>query len=156
MLDASTTAGYMAANMPDIPLTVLTNSIQVATELSSRDNIGDFYWRATGCPLLILCWTTGGAFSRNVSCGQTFLSCKGVHLESGSISESNELQARLKQKMVGTADQVILLADASKFGLRAFARVTGLDAVHMVITDQLLSEEELSLCSAFHLFIRKV
>lgn len=39
LLDASTTAGYMAANMPDFPLTVLTNSIQIATELSNRDKV---------------------------------------------------------------------------------------------------------------------
>lgn len=38
--------------------------------------------------------------------------------------------------MVGISDQVILLADASKFGVRAFARVTGLNAVHAVILNE--------------------
>ncbi|MNN97841.1 DNA-binding transcriptional repressor SrlR [compost metagenome] len=58
--------------------------------------------------------------------------------------------------MVGIADQVILLADASKFGLRAFARVTGLDEVHTIITDQPLTEEQISLCSNYQLLIRTV
>lgn len=38
-LDASTTAWYMAAGLPNIPLTVLTNSIKVAAELSTKEQI---------------------------------------------------------------------------------------------------------------------
>ena len=36
ILDASTTAWYMAKELPDMKITVLTNSIKVATELSSK------------------------------------------------------------------------------------------------------------------------
>ncbi|WP_434751493.1 DeoR/GlpR family DNA-binding transcription regulator [Paenibacillus amylolyticus] len=157
LLDASTTAGYMAANMPDMPLTVLTNSIQVATELSNRDKIEVI---STGGQLAARSLSFVGPLAERsletYHVDKLFLSCKGVHLESGSISESNELQARLKQKMVGIADQVILLADASKFGIRAFARVTELDTVHTIITDQPLSEEQTSLCSAYHLRVLTV
>jgi DeoR family L-fucose operon activator len=39
VLDASSTAWYMAQTVPDLPLTVLTNSIKVATELSSKEKI---------------------------------------------------------------------------------------------------------------------
>jgi DeoR/GlpR family transcriptional regulator of sugar metabolism len=73
---------------------------------------------------------------------KAFLSCKGVHLERG-ISESNELQARVKQKMIGMADQVILLADSSKFGTQAFTHVADLDDVDTIITDRLISSESL-------------
>lgn len=38
LLDASTTAWYMAS-LPDMPLTVLTNSIRVAAELSGKERI---------------------------------------------------------------------------------------------------------------------
>ncbi len=38
-LDASSTAWYMASILPDVPLTVLTNSIKVALELSSKEKI---------------------------------------------------------------------------------------------------------------------
>lgn len=137
LLDASTTAGYMAANMPDIPLTVLTNSIQVATELSSKDKIEVI---STGGQLAQRSLSFVGPLAERsletYHVDKLFLSCKGVHLDGGGISESNELQARLKQKMVGISDQVILLADASKFGVRAFARVTGLNAVHAVILNE--------------------
>src|SRR5699024_10069793 len=36
VLDASTTAWYMARELPNMPLTVITNSIKVATELSVK------------------------------------------------------------------------------------------------------------------------
>src|SRR5690606_12884543 len=39
ILDASSSAWYMAASMPDIPLTVLTNSIKVALELANKEKI---------------------------------------------------------------------------------------------------------------------
>src|SRR5690625_842264 len=39
ILDANTTAWYMAKELPDIEITVLTNSKKVATELSTKKNI---------------------------------------------------------------------------------------------------------------------
>ncbi|MDK8190691.1 DeoR/GlpR family DNA-binding transcription regulator [Paenibacillus sp. UMB7766-LJ446] len=157
LLDASTTAGYMAANMPDMPLTVLTNSIQVATELSSRDKIEVI---STGGQLAQRSLSFVGPLAERsletYHVDKLFLSCKGVHLEGGGISESNELQARLKQKMVGISDQVILLADTSKFGVRAFARVTGLDAVHEVITDQSLDDDLIERLNGYDIKITRV
>ncbi|MDF2714942.1 MAG: DeoR family transcriptional regulator [Paenibacillus sp.] len=120
LLDASTTAWYMAANLPDIPLTVLTNSIKVATELAGKDKIEVI---STGGILASRSLSYVGPLAERsleaYHVDKVFLSCKGVHLERG-ISESNELQARLKQKMIGMADRVILLADSSKFGVQAF------------------------------------
>ncbi len=37
ILDASTTAWYMAKRLPDLPLTVLTNSMKVAMKLANRE-----------------------------------------------------------------------------------------------------------------------
>lgn len=50
LLDASTTAWYMASHLPDMPLTVLTNSTRVAAELSGKERIEVF--------------STGGQLSR--------------------------------------------------------------------------------------------
>ncbi|MFD1888131.1 DeoR/GlpR family DNA-binding transcription regulator [Paenibacillus wenxiniae] len=135
LLDASTTAWYMAASLPDIPLTVLTNSIRVATQLSNREKIEVI---ATGGQLVSRSLSFVGPLAERsletYYVNKLFLSCQGVHLERG-VSESNELQGRVKQKMVGMADQVILLADASKFGVQAFAHVMNLNEVDQLITD---------------------
>ncbi len=141
LLDASTTAWYMAACMPDIPLTVLTNSIKVAMELSGKEKIEVI---STGGILASRSLSYVGPLAERsldaYHVDKAFFSCKGVHLERG-ISESNELQARIKHKMLGMADQVILLADSSKFGVQAFTHVAELGDVHAIITDRRLPEQ---------------
>ncbi|GAA3403693.1 DeoR/GlpR family DNA-binding transcription regulator [Paenibacillus hodogayensis] len=141
LLDASSTAWYMAAQLPDIPLTVLTNSIKVAMELAGKEKIEVI---STGGLLASRSLSYIGPLAERsldaYHVNKTFLSCKGVHLERG-ISESHELQARLKQKMIGMADRVILLADASKFGVQAFTHVAALDEVHEIVTDRRLGGE---------------
>jgi len=135
LLDASSTAWYMAAEVPDLPLTVLTNSIKVATELSSKEKIDVI---STGGLLAQRSLSFVGPLAERsldaYHVDKVFLSCKGVHLERG-ISESNELQARIKERMIGMADEVILLVDASKFGVRAFTHVADLSEVDVIITD---------------------
>ncbi|AIQ35192.1 DeoR faimly transcriptional regulator [Paenibacillus sp. FSL R5-0345] len=135
LLDASTTAWYMASHLPDMPLTVLTNSIRVAAELSGKERIDVI--------------STGGQLSRRsmsfvghlaerslelYHVDKMFFSCKGFHLERGA-SESNELQAMVKRKMIAIAEQVILLCDSSKFGIQAFTHVATTSELDVVITD---------------------
>lgn len=138
ILDASTTAWYMAASLPDIPLTVLTNSIKVAMELAAKEKIEVI---STGGILASRSLSYVGPLAeRSLEAyyvDKVFLSCKGVHLERG-ISESNELQARIKQKMIGIADRVVLLADSSKFGVQAFTHVAALNEVADIVTDHRL------------------
>ena len=140
LLDGSSTAWYVARNLPDMPLTVLTNSVKAAAELGGKERIEVL--------------TTGGLMShRSLSfvgplaeralddfhVDKAFLSCKGIHPERG-ISETTGLQAQIKRKMVEIADHVFLLADASKFGVQAFARAFDLAAVRTIITDSGLDE----------------
>lgn len=156
LLDASSTAWYMAASMPDIPLTVLTNSIKVAMELSGKEKIEVI---STGGILASRSLSYVGPLAERsldaYHVDKAFFSCKGVHLERG-ISESNELQARIKHKMVGMADQVILLADSSKFGVQAFTHVADMSDVDTIITDGRLSPELLLQLKEKQIFITTV
>jgi len=141
ILDASTTAWYMAASMPDIPMTVLTNSIKVAIELANKEKIEVISTGGILAPKSLS--YVGPLAERSLDAyhvDKAFVSCKGVHLEKG-ISESNELQGRIKQKIVGMADQVILLADSSKFGVQAFTSFADLSDVTDIVTDIAISEE---------------
>lgn len=148
ILDASTTTWYMASIMPDIPLTVLTNSVKVTLELCGKEKIDVI--------------TTGGALSsRSLSfvghlaeqtldqfhVSKAFISCKGAHLERG-ISESNELQARVKHKMVGMAEEVFLLVDYSKFDVQAFANVTTWNEIDHIVTDSKTNRESIKQLAA--------
>lgn len=136
ILDASSTAFYLAQIIPaDLPITVLTNSVNLLVELSKKP--------------MIEVISTGGILSKNsmsfigpVSEGtlgmynvnKVFLSCMGLHFESG-ITEYYDLQVLVKRKMIEVSEQVILLADHSKFGLKNFAHLTNFDQIDLIITD---------------------
>lgn len=140
VLDASTTAWYMAQELPDMPLTVITNSIKVALELSKKEQIKVI---STGGMLLANSLSYVGPLSErsldSYYVNKLFLSCKGVHLS--GLSDSNEWQAILKKKMMDIASQVILLADSSKFGVKIFAQISELTRIHHVISDSNIPAE---------------
>lgn len=135
ILDASTTAWYMASILPDFEITVLTNSIRVATELSGKERIQVV---STGGSLAHRSLSYVGPLAERsldtYFVHKAFISCKGVHIERG-ISESNEQQALVKKKMIEISDKVYLLADSSKFGVQSFTQVAALSQVHELITD---------------------
>lgn len=135
MLDASTTAWWIARYLPDQPLTVLTNSMKVALELSAKEKIQVI---STGGILVPNSLSFVGPLTERsletYHVDKMFLSCKGLHLERG-ITESNELQALVKRKMIRQSDKVYLLADFSKFGTKAFTHVADWSDIHHVVTD---------------------
>jgi DeoR/GlpR family transcriptional regulator of sugar metabolism len=141
VLDASTTAWYMAKELPDMPLTVLTNSIKVAIELSKKEQIKVI---STGGTLLTQSLSYVGPLAERslnmYHVNKVFLSCKGVHIDRG-LSDFNEMQALLKKQMMEIADEKILLADSSKFGTRAFSQIAPLSKIDKIITDSKLDEQ---------------
>src|SRR5690625_5851794 len=76
ILDASTTAWYMAKELPDIEMTVLTNSIKVATELSTKRNIAVI---STGGMLrnesLSFVWPLAETSLESYHVNKSFISC---------------------------------------------------------------------------------
>lgn len=153
ILDASTTAWYMAKALPDIQITVLTNSIKAAMELSVKKQITVI---ATGGILLPKSLSFVGPLAESslddYHVNKAFISCKGLHIDRG-MSESNEQQARMKKKMISGADSVCVMIDHTKFGIQAFSRLGGLEDIDKIITDSKvgdkvvhqLSERELNL-----------
>ena len=141
VLDASTTAWYVAKELPDMPLTVLTNSIKVAIELSKKEQIKVI---STGGTLLSQSLSYVGPLAeRSLSMyhvNKAFLSCKGVHLERG-LSDFNESQALLKKQMREIADETILMVDSSKFGTRAFSQIVPVTNIDCIITDSKIDKE---------------
>ncbi|QRF23921.1 DeoR/GlpR transcriptional regulator [Alicyclobacillus sp. TC] len=143
ILDASTTAWHLAAALPDIQLTVLTNSLKVAFELSQRDKIEVI---STGGILRTSSLSYVGPMAEEAldqfHVGKAFLSCKGLHSHYG-ISESNALQALVKRKMIEIAERVYILADHSKIQVRDFTSIASLDEVDVLITDLQVREEQI-------------
>lgn len=135
-LDASTTAFYLARLMPNYKITILTNSIRVAVELSAHSNIQVIVVGGNLSPssLSLVGPLTIAALER-YHVNKAFFSCKGLHKQWG-ISDSNEQQASIKRKMIEMADETILLLDHTKLEKKAFAYIEKEDAIHRIIVDE--------------------
>ena len=65
---------------------------------------------------------------------RAFISCQGIDLARG-LSVTADEQAGIKRRMIALAEEAVLLADSSKFGVKAvefFAKVADVDTI---ITD---------------------
>lgn len=134
-LDASSTALTVTEFLPEVPLTILTNALNVLTALAERPN------------LELIC--TGGMFDSKsksfigLSAEQSlnryhihrmFLSGNGLHLERG-VSEINARQAAFKERVIAIAEDVVFLGDHSKLGQKASFFFAGVTDLGCVITD---------------------
>lgn len=139
--DASTTVLQLAELLPEMPLTVVTNGLQIALALAEKRDIE--------CVLMggivnASSLSTGGWAAEKAleiyHLDTAFLSCRGVDPARG-MSDAGEVHARLKNAVIARSDEVIIMADASKVGLASsyfFARPGDID---LWITDQPLAPQ---------------
>lgn len=143
ILDASSTAWYMAKVLPNKQITVLTNSIKVAMELSSKDQINVI---STGGTLLSKSLSFVGPMAesslKSYHVNKAFISCKGLHLENG-ISDSNEQQAQIKCQMIERSDMVYIMVDYSKVGVQSFSHIDRLDVIDEIIMDSNVNDKDI-------------
>lgn len=135
ILDASSTAWYMAKKLPNIPLTVMTNSIKVAMELSQKNEITVI---STGGILLSKSLSYVGSLAESsfesYHLDKAFVSCKGLHLDKG-LSESDEQQAKVKKRMIESVNTVFIMLDYSKFNKIAFSKICDTGEIDYILTD---------------------
>ncbi|RKL66218.1 DeoR family transcriptional regulator [Salipaludibacillus neizhouensis] len=137
IMDSSSTAFYLAKILPNMPLTVVTCSMRITYELSKKDQINVI--------------NTGGTLSTNTlsfvgpltldaldqfHVDIAFMSCKGIDHEWG-ISDSNDMEAAVKKKMIEVASKKVLLLDGSKIGRRSFSKVGPVEDFDAIIVDRL-------------------
>lgn len=135
-LDASSTVLTLAEFLPELPLTILTNALNVLTALADRPNLD--------------LMSTGGLFDaksrsfvgltaekslQRYHIHRAFLSGSGLDLVRGA-SESNARQAAFKERVLATTEEVVFLADHTKLGRKSSFFFAGLDEIDCVITDR--------------------
>ena len=135
LLDASSTALFLAQHLADQEQTVLTNSLLVAGALTRHAHtrvvlIGGTLFK----PSRSLLGPVAEQALRGYRADVLFLSARGVDAAWG-ISDANEAQAALKRVMIAQADRRILMADHSKFGIRAPDRIAPWPEMHELIAD---------------------
>lgn len=137
MFDASSTAAYIARGLKKKKsLTIITNSVEILMELPSGS---DWTVISTGGTLHEGPFALVGFRTNEMLAGyhvdKAILSCTGLSLESG-LADSDEQVADSKRIMCRFAKERILVADHTKFGKEAFARICGLDEIDKVVTDR--------------------
>ena len=77
-------------------------------------------------------------------CSKVFFGVDGIDPEHG-ITTSTIDEAKLTRRMMHAASQVIVLADSSKFGQRGFGRICGLEDIDVIVTDERIPEQMISI-----------
>lgn len=142
VMDAGSTVSMMAKAIPDdLPITVLTNSLETSNILSEKENV------------TVIC--SGGKLHRKsmsyqgmlteaaVNCfnaEKAFISCAAFDLKLG-VMDSNEEAARTKQSMIRNAREVYILMDSSKMGCIAYITICPISNVNGIVIDGGIQEQ---------------
>lgn len=152
-LDASSTSWHFAQMLPDIPCTVVTNSMHNITALTNKSNITTI---ATGGMYSVKYDAFYGPLSeqllKRLHIDFGIFSCNGIDNE-GNIWESNELNASVKRKMMDACDKKFLLADASKLQRKNLIKLAELAQIDILFIDQFPSEDLQRYCHEHNVLI---
>ncbi|SEM28260.1 DeoR/GlpR family DNA-binding transcription regulator [Nonomuraea pusilla] len=136
LLDAGTTTVHVAEQLAArAPLTVTVLSLQAATRLADRPGIELLVAGGRSRPgerSLVGPLALRTLESLAFDC--FLMSIGGVHAEHG-WSEFSLDDAAVKQAGLRQAARTVVVADATKLGVRAFSQVAPLDAAHCFVTD---------------------
>lgn len=134
ILDSGTTTLEMARRIQAKNITVITNSIDIASELSNKENIELI---VTGGTLRITTRAMVGhiteATLKNFRVDKAFVGANGISIEEG-ITTPNLAEAQTKKSMMNVANKVIVVADSSKFNKVCFSVICPIRAVNAIVT----------------------
>ncbi|MFV0590805.1 MAG: DeoR/GlpR family DNA-binding transcription regulator [Draconibacterium sp.] len=118
------------------PITVITSSVKVSLTLSYKPNIEVIQ---LGGSLRQSSASVVGphaeGFLNDLTCNKLFIGADGIDLDFG-ITTSNLDEAYLNKFMIKAAQEVIVLADSSKFGKRGFGKICDMHQIQRIITDK--------------------
>ena len=148
-LDSGSTTTLFARQFPDQSNLIYTTGLSCATELSNLPK-----------PAVMI---PGGKLNRysqsvfgfsaikeleSVNFHQAFLGITGYHTDAGFSCGIRD-EAILKQTAARQSDQVIVLMDSSKLGLKCSFNICGLKDIDIVVSDGNLPEDFLEECRKF-------
>lgn len=141
IIDSGTTTLEIAKRIRAKDVTLITNSIDIASELSKNKDIEVI---VTGGALRVSTRAMVGSITesvlRNFRVDKAFLGANGISIEEG-ITTPNLVEAQTKKVMMNHAKKVIIVADSSKFENVSFSVICPVKAVSMIITSEDISRE---------------
>jgi DeoR/GlpR family transcriptional regulator of sugar metabolism len=145
LLDAGTTCGALARRLRDRHrLTVITSGLSSVEGLMGAKDVEVIL---LGGSMRAMTRGTVGPLAelvlRRLTARTVFLSADGVVAGRG-LCEANFAQTTLKELMIGQAEDIVVLADASKLGRTASRWWTPLERSWTLITDHSATAEQLA------------
>jgi len=134
LLDGGSTTYELARALAGRPLQVVTNSLPVAMLFSSSDTVdlvlvGGYVHRRTGVSM----GPYANQMLAELSVRRAVLSVAGIN-ERGYFN-SNLLLVETERAMMNAADEVIVVADSTKFGRTCLSHLSELGKAHVLVTD---------------------
>jgi DeoR family fructose operon transcriptional repressor len=139
LLDGGSTTYEVARLLVGRRLQIVTNSLPVANLFASNANsdlvlVGGYVYPRTGVAL----GPYANQMLERLNVRRTILSVSGAN-ERGFFN-SNLLLVETEQAMMRAADEVIVVADSSKFGRQSLSSLCGLGDVQHLVVDEEISE----------------
>jgi DeoR/GlpR family transcriptional regulator of sugar metabolism len=142
-LDSSTTAYYLALELgAKKELVVVTNGLLIAAALADAPGVSVL---VTGGMLRLqamsLVGDLGADALRATRISKGFLGARGLSLDRG-LMDLNPDEVRIKREMASVCDQVICIADGTKWHRTALLPFVATEQVHAIVTDTSAPPEE--------------
>ncbi|HEV8605579.1 MAG TPA: DeoR/GlpR family DNA-binding transcription regulator [Tepidisphaeraceae bacterium] len=140
LIDGGTTTFYLAQELLGLQIQLVTNSLPIATLFANDENVelivtGGLMYPRYG----VLLGPMAEQMLSTIHPKSMFLSVAGIH--DGELYNQNLLLVEAEKRMMEQAQEVILLADSSKFGQQALVRLCPLADVDIIVTDPELSKD---------------
>jgi len=135
LLDSGTTTTAIAHALKKFRrLTIITNAVNIAAELSGTD----FEVILTGGSLRKNSFSLVGPLAeemlRDMHADILFLGVDGFDLDAG-LTTPNVMESRVNRAMVKASTNVVAVCDSTKFNRRSLSKIVDATSVHHVITD---------------------
>lgn len=144
ILDSGTTTFEISSNLDKLKgITVISNALDIVNNLAQYKDLEVFmpggYLKEFSMSLV------GPMAERNLKqlyCNKLFLGVDSIKPNAGVFTHHME-EAYLNQIMIDIAEEVIVVADSSKFKKSGLAFISDFDKIDKIITDEHIEEEDL-------------
>ncbi len=140
IIDSGSTTLELARCIHSKDLTVFTNDLQIALELSKKKGIN---LHVSGGTLINGVYTLAGHesvdFYKRLCVEKLFMSCDAIDAEFG-ISNRDIREVEIKKAMIKAAKEVIMMVDHSKMNSKVLMKVAEFSEITTIITDEIPDE----------------
>jgi DeoR/GlpR family transcriptional regulator of sugar metabolism len=134
-LDASTTALQMCNFLLDMEITVITNSIHAALQLSNSQTVNTMlYGGVVRKSALTLVGPMIYDFEKIFNLNKSFISAKSICARSG-LSDITLEESEVKKSLIRRSKEVFVLADHTKIDTTSIYTVCDVDSIDYLIVD---------------------